>query len=152
YWPREMQAKPGSQERRLLRRARIDAEGLVVVSSRREIGLPSFVIGGLLVPVVLSGGRLAGGALKSPVQATIVGLAGTLVVVLAAWLILRGAAMATRRIRLAAPEPLAGLWRTIGWCGRPTRDQSRKLASVAIALTAVAWIVLPVAVGIALTA
>jgi hypothetical protein len=150
YWLREMQTAPGSKERRLLRRARIDAEGLVVVSSRREIGLPSFVIGGLLVPVVISAGRLAGGALRSPVQATLVGLAGTLVVVLAAWVILRGAAMASRRTRLATTEPLAGLWKTIGWCGRPTRDQSRKLATVAIALTAFAWIVLPAAVGIAL--
>jgi hypothetical protein len=150
YWLREMQTIPGSKERRMLRRARLDAEGLVVVSSRREIGLPSFVIGGLLVPVVLSAGRLAGGALRSPVQATIVGLAGTLVVVLVAWVILRGAAMASRRIRLASTEPLAALWKTIGWCGRPTRDQSRKLATVAIALTALAWIVLPAAVGIAL--
>jgi len=150
YWLREMQTAPGSKERRLLRRARIDAEGLVVVSSRREIGLPSFVLGGLLLPVVLTGGRLAAGALRSPVQATIVGLAGTLVVVLAAWVILRGAAMASRRIRLASTEPLAALWKTIGWCGRPTRDQSRKLATIAITLTALAWIVLPAAVGIAL--
>jgi hypothetical protein len=151
YWLREMQAAPGTQERRLLRRARLDAEGLVVVLRRREIGLPSFVIGGLLLPVILSIGRLTAGALKSPIQATIAGLIGTLVVVVAAWVILRGAAMASRRIHLAAAEALAALWRTIGWCGRPTRDQSRKLALVAIALTALAWVVLPVAVGIALT-
>jgi hypothetical protein len=136
--------------RRRLRRARLDAEGLVVVSTRREIGLPSFVLGGLLVPVVLSVGRLASGALKSPVQATVVGLAGTLVMVLISWAILRGAAMASRRIRLAAAEPLAALWATIGWCGHPPRDQSRKLAVIAIAVTGLAWIVLPVAVGIAL--
>jgi hypothetical protein len=152
YWLREMQAAPGTQERHLLRRARLDAEGLVLVVSRREIGLPSFVLGGLLLPVALSVGRLTAGALKSPIQATIAGLAGTLVVVLASWVILRGAAMASRRIHLAAVEPLAALWHTIGWCGRPTRDQSRKLAVVAVALTALAWIVLPVAVGIALAA
>ena len=85
-------------------------------------------------------------------QATIAGLAGTLVVALASWAILRGAAMASRRIRLAATEPLAALWAAIGWCGHPTRDQSKKLALVAIGLTVLAWIVLPVAVGIALAA
>jgi hypothetical protein len=150
YWQREMQSTPGTDVRRRLRRARLDAEGLVVVSTRREIGLPSFVLGGLLVPVVLSVGRLASGAWKSPVQATVVGLVGTLVMVLISWAILRGAAMASRRIRLAAAEPLAALWATIGWCGHPPRDQSRKLAVIAIAVTGLAWIVLPVAVGIAL--
>jgi hypothetical protein len=124
----------------------------VVVLRRREIGLPSFVLGGLLLPVVLSIGRIAGDALKSPVQATVLGLIGALVVALASWVILRGAALASRRISLAATEPLAALWETIGWCGHPTRDQSRRLAFVAISLTALAWIVLPVAVGIALAA
>jgi hypothetical protein len=152
YWLREMEAQPGTLERRSLRRARLDAEGLVLVSRRREIGLPSFVLGGLLLPVLLSVGRIAAGALRSPVQATIVGLLGTLVVALASWVILRGAAMASRRIRLAAREPLTALWGAVGWCGQPPRDQSRKLAVVAIGLTVLAWIVLPVAVGVALTA
>jgi len=122
----------------------------VIVSRRREIGLPSFVIGGLLIPVFVSIGRLASGSVRSPVQAAIAGTIGTLVVLLVSWVILRGAAMASRRIRLASTEPLGALWATIGWCGRPTRDQSGKLAFVAISLTVLAWIVLPVAVGIAL--
>jgi hypothetical protein len=150
YWQREMQSAPGTDDRHRLRRARLDAEGLVVVSTRREIGLPSFVLGGLLVPVFLSVGRVASGALQSPVQATVVGLVGTLVMAVISWAILRGAAMASRRIRLASSEPLAALWTSIGWCGHPTRDQSKRLAVVAIALTALAWIVLPVAVGVAL--
>jgi len=150
YWQREMQSKPGTDVRRSLRRARLDAEGLVLISTRREIGLPSFVLGGLLVPVVLSIGRIASGALDSPVQAVVVGLAGTVVMVLISWAILRGAAMASRRIRLACAEPLAALWESIGWCGHPTRDQSKRLAFIAIALTSLAWIVLPVVVGIAL--
>ena len=152
YWQREMQSAPGTDVRRRLRRARLDAEGLVTVSSRRTIGLPSFLLGGLLVPVVLSIGRLAGGAIRSPVQATAIGLVGTLVVAVTSWVILRGAAMASRRIHLATSEPLAALWKTIGWCGHPPHDQSRKLAFVAIALTALAWLVLPIAVGIALAA
>jgi hypothetical protein len=150
YWLREMQTPPSTDIRRMLRRARLDAEGLIIVSSRREIGLPSFVLGGLLIPVFVSIGRLASGSVRSPVQAAIAGAIGTLVVLFISWIILRGAAMASRRIRLASTEPLAALWKTIGWCGRPTRNQSSKLAFVAIALTVLAWIVLPVAVGIAL--
>jgi hypothetical protein len=145
-----MQSPPSTDLRRMLRRARLDAEGLVIVSSRREIGLPSFVLGGLLIPIFVSVGRLASGSVRSPAQATIAGVIGTLVVLFISWVILRGAAMASRRIRLASTEPLAALWKTIGWCGQPTRNQSKKLAFVAIALTVLAWIVLPVAVGIAL--
>jgi hypothetical protein len=60
--------------------------------------------------------------------------------------------MASRRIRLCARAPLEDLWQTIGDCGKPPRDQSRKLAIIAITLTIAAWIVLPAAVAIAFTA
>ena len=43
------------------------------------------------------------------------------------------------------------IWRTVGHCGRPPRDQSRKLAVIAISLTVGAWVVLPAAVAIAFT-
>ena len=38
----------------MLRRGRVEAEGLMVVFKRRELGLPSFVVGGVLLPVVLA--------------------------------------------------------------------------------------------------
>ena len=74
-----------------------------------------------------------------------------LVVVGGSWVILRGAAMASRRIRLSTRAPLEDLWRTVGHCGRPPRDQSRKVAVIPISLTVGAWIVLPAAVAIAFT-
>ena len=63
---------------------------------------------------------------------------------------LRGTAMASRRIRLAAREPLNELWDSIGNCGRPPRDQSRSFAFVAISLMVGVWIVLPTLVAIAI--
>jgi hypothetical protein len=150
YWLREMQSAPDLPERRLLRRARLDAEGLVAIYQRGGLGLPTFAVGGVLVPVALSVGRLTTGALESPVQAAVIGIVGALIVVAAAHLILSGAAMASRRIRLATAGPLGELWNAIGWCRRPPRDDSRTFATVAIALTSLAWIVIPVAVGVAL--
>jgi hypothetical protein len=41
--------------------ARLDADGLVTVFRRREIGLPSFIIGGLLIAVFATGWRLTQG-------------------------------------------------------------------------------------------
>jgi hypothetical protein len=150
YWLRAMQAGPGTLERPMLRRARVDAEGLIVTFSRRELGLPSFVIGGLLVPLTLTVLRLGHSiSFASWWATTLAAIVGGLVVLAASWVILRGAAMASRRIRLATQAPLNTLWRVVGWCGRPPQDQSRKFTIIAILLTAGAWLVLPAVIAIA---
>ena len=51
------------------------------------------------------------------------------------WFVLRGAALASRRIRLSVTQPLAVLWCSVGSCGSPPRDQSHRFAVVAITLT-----------------
>jgi hypothetical protein len=150
YWLREMQSPPDEPERRLLWRARRDAVGLVEIFPRRGLGVPTFVVGGVAVPVSVSIGRLATGALQSAGQAVVVGVVGAAVVALIAQLILSGTAMASRRIRLATEAPLHALWQAVGWARRPPRDQSKTFAAVAIVLTSVAWLVIPVAVGFAL--
>jgi hypothetical protein len=150
YWLREMATKPLSEERRQLRRARLDAEGLSEVVERRSIGLPSFVFGGVIISLGATIWRGASGvAFSSWWVALITGLVTALIVVGGSWVILRGAAMASRRIRLSARLPLERLWGTIGHCGKPPRDQSARFATIAIALTVGIWILLPAAVGLA---
>lgn len=151
YWLREIETEDPSH-RTELQRARGDAEGLVTIFKRREIGLPSFVIGGLLIPLFATGWRLANGvAFRNWWVALATGVLAALVVVGGSWVILRGAAMASRRIRLSTRVPLEDVWRSIGNCGRPPRDKSRRFAVVAISLTIGAWIVLPAAVALAFT-
>jgi hypothetical protein len=153
YWLRTMQAAAGTDERSLLYRARTEAEGLVIVFRRREIGLPSFVIGGVLIPIVLAIARVIQSLdLSSWWVATATLVVGGLVVWLIAAVVLRGAAMASRRIRLATSAPLAALWDVIGSAGQPPRDQSRKFAVIAIVLTTVAWVVVPAAIATAVLA
>jgi hypothetical protein len=150
YWLREIETESPSPDRAELRRARYDAEGLVTIFKRREIGLPSFVIGGLLIPVFATGWRLANGvAFEHWWGALATGLVTALFVVGAAWVLLRGAALAGRRIRLSTRVALEDVWRSVGNCGSPPRDKSRRFAVVAIALTVGAWIVLPAAVALA---
>jgi hypothetical protein len=152
YWLREMETDGPAPERPELRRSREDAEALVAIFKRREIGLPTFVIGGILIPVFATGWRLTQGvAFRNWWAAAITGLVVALVVVGGSWVILRGAALASRRIRLSTRGPLEDLWRAVGHCGRPPKDQSRKFAIVAISLTVGAWVVLPAAVAIAFT-
>jgi hypothetical protein len=151
YWLREIESPPGTPEWRLLRRARRDAQALDVVFTRRSIGLPTFVIGGVLVPIGLSILNLSSRiAVKTWPAAIVAGLVSALIVVGIAWVLLRGSAMASRRIRLAAEQPMAAVWRVVGSCGEPPEHQSRKLATIGIVLSVAAWIVIPVAVGIAL--
>jgi hypothetical protein len=145
-----MQSPVGTDERYTLRRARVEADGLVVVFSRRTLGLPSFVIGGILVPIVLTLVRLIQGLdLGNWVVATITLVVGGLIVWLISTVILRGAAMASRRIRLATRGPTTALWTVIGGCGNPPKDQSRKFAIIAILLTTLAWVIVPAAIAIA---
>ncbi|HZO63105.1 MAG TPA: hypothetical protein VFB35_09010, partial [Gaiellaceae bacterium] len=110
-------------------------------------------IGGILVPIVLALVRLIQGLdLSSWWVATVTVVGGGVIVWLMATVILRGAAMASRRIRLATRAPLAALWDVIGTAGDPPRDQSRKFAVIAIVLTTVAWVVVPGAIAVAVLA
>lgn len=151
YWFRELESERDSAERDLLSRVREDAQALVEITRGRELGIPTFVVGGLLVPAGLSAWRLASGfALGTWWLAAIVGVAGVLIGLGISWTLLRGAALASRRIRLSVREPLAAVWETVGHCGQPPQDRSRRLALVAISLTVGVWIVLPLAVTLSL--
>ena len=150
YWLREMQSQPRSRELASLFKARTDAQALVDITKSREIGVPAFVIGGLLIPAAISISRLASGTTREWWVALLVGAVGVAVGFLISWFVLRGAALASRRIRLSVALSLDELWRTIGSCGSPPKDQSRRFAAVAIALTLGVWIVLPLLVTISL--
>ncbi len=148
YGLREIQAVPDSPERIELNRARTDAERMVEALKAREIGVPTFVIAGVLLPIVASVGS-ATGVLTDEWYAGGVGLAGVVFAFLLSWFVMRGAAMASRRIRLTTTAPLETLWNTIGWCGRPPQDQSRTFVIVAVGITLCSWIVLPLLLAIA---
>jgi hypothetical protein len=149
YGLREIQSAPGTPERTELNLARLDAERMVDALRSRELGLPTFVVGAALVPVVAAFGR-ATGLLGSTTWATVLSILGMILALLASWIILRGAALASRRIRLATRAPAETLWATIGWCGRPPKDQSRMFVLVSVGLTIGAWIIVPVLIAVAI--
>jgi hypothetical protein len=150
YWQRELQSPSGLRELELLRPARFDAQALVEITKSREIGVPAFVIGGLLIPASISLWRLTSGTIREWWLALLAGAVGVAIGLAISWFVLRGAALASRRIRLSVTYPLAELWRTIGSCGTPPRDQSRSFTVVAISLTLGVWIVLPLLVTVSL--
>jgi hypothetical protein len=149
YGLREIQALPGSPERRELHRARLDAERMVEALETRELALPAFLLGGAALPIFASLGRITG-LFESTLIATIIGVIGMLVALAASWVILRGAALASSRIQLATRAPLQTLWSTIGWCGKPPKDSTRTFVLVSVGLTLGCWIIVPILVGLAL--
>jgi hypothetical protein len=126
-------------------RARLDAERAAVTYKQSGGGLPTALLGGAVVSSIAQVARTAVGAVvgsKAGVVAASVGTA--LLLAAASWGILRAAAIARRRIRLTHDQPLSALWETVGSCGRPPHDSAQQFALIAIALTAVGWVLVPV--------
>lgn len=149
YARRESSCLAEDPARALLSRARIHAERVAQGYKRNPVGLPSVavVVGGAAVSSL---GRVVLDAVSPTRSFAIVATVVAFVVfAMASWIILQGAAVARRRIRLTVEKPLAALWETIGRCGRPPRDQARQFALYAIILTAVGWIVIPIGAAVA---
>ena len=133
--------------RMALVRARLDTQRATSAYKHKDTGIPTFLVGGVAASSIGSllrgAGSAAGGSVAAAVVATIVVF---VLLAAASWAILRGAAVARRRIRLTVERPLAALYETIGLCGRPPRDNARVIALYAILLTFVAGLVVPAGV------
>jgi hypothetical protein len=149
YARRESQSQTASAERRMLARARIQADRLALGYKGGSLPLPTVLIGGAAVPVLASIARQFG-AVKGQGPVLVVPLGVILAIVFAAlaWVLLQGAGLAHRRIKVTLDPSLAALYETIGHCGNPPRDDSAAIAAAAIALTALAWFGVPIAIAI----
>jgi hypothetical protein len=144
YARRESQAAPETTERRVLARARIQADRLTLGYRGGASGLPTVLIGGAAIPVLASLARQFGTV--KPGQPILFGGGGVLILLFAAlaFVLLQGAGLARRRVTVVGRQPMWALYETIGHCGRPPEDDADTIALVAIGLTAVTWFVLPV--------
>lgn len=150
YARREAQARPGSHERQALARARIEMDRLAPGFSGGGVTAPLVVVFGAAVPILAGFGKSIG-AINFGSRPVFLSLVAALLVVslMASWVLLHGAAVAHRRSRLIMQEPLAQLWETIGYAGNPPRDDSVEFATIAVAVTTITWLVIPVAVTLA---
>jgi hypothetical protein len=148
YARREAQCTYDQPERRVLARARIAMTRLSPDFGTGGGGLPRFLVGGAVVSGLASASRQVTGLSSGGALVWFaLGLAFALIFAAIAWIIVQGAAVAHRRIRLMLREPLEALWETIGACGEPPRDESLTFAALGIVLTAVAWFVTPAIVA-----
>jgi hypothetical protein len=148
YGRREARARRDDPVRRSLAHARIESERLAPGFKGNPVGVPGIFIG-LLVPIIAAGSQSIGRGLgASSAVIVILAVLGFLLFGGLAWVFLRGAAVARRRIRLTVEEPLKALWETIGGAGGPPTDDARTIALVAIILTAIGWLIIPVTLAI----
>ena len=149
YIRREANSPRDSAERRMLRWARMDAERTLPTLKKNPLGVPTFLLGGAVISWVSSalGGAIQGARSKTGLL-ILMGLL-FLVLVGVTWAILRGSAVARNRIHMSLDAPLKALWETIGKAGNPPKDSAREFALIAIILTGVLFILVPVGLAIA---
>jgi hypothetical protein len=153
YERRVASTPPGHADRLVLLRAARDARRINQNYKGNPIGVPAFLLGGAAISALW-------GMLRSAADVVLGNRAAAIVAVIVltslfgivAWVILRGAAVARRRIRLTTERPVAALWETMGRAGQPPQDRARTFAAYGIILTAVSWFVVPAGIVFVLSA
>lgn len=150
YARREAQSQPGTKERRLLAGARAEVERLAPGFAGGGPLASLLVVGGIALPALASLSNYLGAIDLSDRRVLWAGL-GLLFALslLLSTILLAGAGVARRRCRLILQQPLAALWATIGHAGDPPEDGSILFATIAVVLTFLVWVVVPL-VGAAL--
>lgn len=153
YEKREANSDWKSREHSMLRRARLDARRVQSSTTGQALGLPTFLLGGAALTSIASGLQsLTSHALRSTAGVSVLGFFAVFVLGALSWVALYSASVARRRIRLSTDQPVHALWETIGAAGKPPRDESYNFAAYAIVLLVLSWIVVPLAIWLAVTA
>jgi len=129
----------------MLRRAWFQVEKVAPGYEGNSLGLPTFVVGGAFASSltgVLSNVGAAGGSNKIALIALAIVLYAFLIAL--AYGVIRGAAIARRRIKLALDNPLKNLWDVVGAAGNPPKDQARMFALMSLIIMALAAVAVPV--------
>jgi hypothetical protein len=149
YERREANAVWGSDEHRMLRRARINAVQVEQGFKSNPLGLPTFLLGGALLSSIGSAiARFISWAFNGTTGIIVLIAVGLLLLGGLSWAALFSAGVARRRIRLSTDQPMKALWETVGAAGKPPTDQSYNFAVYAIVLLIAACILVPAAIAI----
>lgn len=145
YNRREVASAPGSPERVMLRQARVEMDRLTAGLPASGNGLLALVAGGAVLSGLATVLRYVGALYLGNSLVLLVAAAITFVVAtFVAGSLLRGASIARHRSRLIMRPALTDLWVAVGNCGDPPEDDGDLIATTAVIVTAIAWLILPV--------
>ena len=144
YERREAASSWSSPEHSMLRRCRLDISRVKEGMNGKALGLPTFIFGGAIFTSVASGLR----SLSELALGNSIGLAGFAAVLVAiflllSWLALYSSGIARKRIKISIDQPIKALYETIGFAGKPPKDESGNFAVFAIIFLALSWLIVP---------
>ena len=144
YERREAASSWSSPEHSMLRRCRLDISRVKEGMNGKALGLPTFIFGGAIFTSLASGLR----SLSELALGNSIGLAGFAAVLVAiflllSWLALYSSGIARKRIKISIDQPIKALYETIGFAGKPPRDESGNFAVFAIIFLALSWLIVP---------
>ena len=144
YERREAASSWSSPEHSMLRRSRLDISRVKEGMNGKALGLPTFIFGGAIFTSMASGLR----SLSELALGNSIGLAGFAAVLVAiflllSWLALYSSGIARKRIKISIDQPIKALYETIGFAGKPPRDESGNFAVFAIIFLALSWLIVP---------
>jgi hypothetical protein len=126
----------------MLTRARIQTGRIRPGFKGSKLALPTFLFGGaILSPVIGVSQTAITSQITSQLWRMVLLVGIFLVLSITSWILVHGSAVARRRIRLTAKQPVASLWEIIGRCGKPPGDSSKVFAAISLVLTFIALIV-----------
>jgi hypothetical protein len=146
YERREAASSADWEHLPMLTRARIHTERIRPGFKRSKLALPAFLFGGAILSPLIGVGQGAISSLASQTVRLVLLVVMFLALTGVSWVIVKGSAVARRRIRLTAEDPIKALYQVIGRCGNPPGNMSTVFAVISLILTIVSLIV--VAVGI----
>lgn len=144
YARREANCLPDDPARHQLRRARMHADLVGEGFKKNPLGVPSFLLGGAVLSSIV--GSVVNGFATASGDRTgwiVIGVVLLILSTIASWAILRGAAVARRRIVLTTEKPFKALYETIGRCGNPPGDASKQFALISMIILIAGWAVIP---------
>lgn len=145
YARREANCLPDDPARHQLRRARLHADLVGEGFKKNPLGVPSFLLGGAVLSSLISG-VVNGATSATGNKAGWIAIGVVLLVLstIASWVILRGAAVARRRVVLTTEKPFDALYETIGRCGNPPGDSSKQFALISMIILIAGWALVPI--------
>lgn len=149
YARREANCLPDDPARHQLRRARMHADLVGEGFKKNPLGVPSFLLGGAVLSSIV--GSVVNGFATASGDRTgwiVIGVVLLILSTIASWAILRGAAVARRRIVLTTEKPFTALYETIGRCGNPPGDASKQFALISMIILIAGWVLIPLVAAI----
>ena len=131
----------------MLTRARIHTQRIRPGFKRSKLALPAFLFGGAILSPFIGVVQSAISSLNNATVRLVLLVVLFLLMSGVSWVLVKGSAVARRRIQLTAEDPIKALYQVIGRCGNPPGNMSTVFAVVSLILTIFSLVV--VAVGIA---